>query len=46
MSWAEIKAFFASLTLQKLLPVVLIVLVGVIVVKLLLRLFDRLLERS
>ena len=46
MSWAEIKTFFASLTLQKLIPVVLIVVVGLIAVKLLLRLFDRGLERS
>ena len=46
MTWTEIKAFFASLTLQKLLPVVLILVVGIIVVKLLLKLFDRALTRS
>lgn len=46
MSWESIKTFFASLTLQKLIPVVLIVVVGFIVVKLLLKLFDRGLRRS
>lgn len=46
MNWAEIRRFFTSLTLQKLLPVVLILLVGLIVVKLLLRLFDHALRRS
>ena len=46
MSWEEIRSFFASLTLEKLLPVVLILVVGTIVVKLLLKLFDRALSRS
>ena len=46
MSWEEIKAFFASLTLQRLIPVVVILVVGFIAVKLLLKLFDRALNRS
>ena len=46
MSWEEIRSFFASLTLEKLLPVVLILVVGTIAVKLLLKLFDRALSRS
>ena len=46
MSWEEIKAFFASLTLQRLIPVVVILVVGFIAVKLLLKLFDRALSRS
>ena len=46
MSWEEIRSFFASLTLEKLLPVVLILVIGTIVVKLLLKLFDRALSRS
>ena len=46
MNWAEIKTFFTSLTLQKLVPAVLIVVVGLIAVKLLLKIFDRGLERS
>lgn len=46
MSWEEIKRFFTSLTLEKLLPVVLILIVGILVVKLLLKLFDRALGHS
>lgn len=46
MSWEEIRGFFATLTLKKLLPVILILLVGILVVKLLLKLFDRALNRS
>lgn len=46
MSWEEIRSFFASLTLKKLLPVVLILVLGILIVKLLLKLFDRALSRS
>ena len=46
MNWQEIKSFFASLTLQKLVPAILILVVGIILVKLLLKLFDRGLARS
>lgn len=46
MTWVEIKAFLASLTLQKLVPVILILVLGIIAVKLLLKLFDRALTRS
>lgn len=46
MSWEEIRSFFATLTLKKLLPVILILVVGILVVKLLLKLFDRALSRS
>lgn len=46
MDLASIKKFFASLTLQKLVPVILIVVIGLLLVKLLLKLFDRVLERS
>ncbi len=46
MNWEEIKAFFVSLSWQKLLPVVLILVVGFLVVKLLLKLFDKALSRS
>ncbi len=46
MTWEEVKAFFISLSWQKLLPVVLILVIGVLVVKLLLKLFDKALSRS
>ena len=46
MTWEEIKSFFISLSWKKILPVVLILVVGIIVVKLLLKLFDRALNRS
>lgn len=46
MDLASVKKFFASLTLQKLVPVILIVVIGLLLVKLLLKLFDRVLERS
>ena len=40
MDLASIKKFFASLTLQKLVPVILIVVIGLLLVKLLLKLFQ------
>lgn len=46
MNWEEIKSFFASLTLQKLLPCLLILVVGILVVKLILRLVNRAMDRS
>lgn len=46
MNWDNIKTFFASLTLEKLLPGLLILVVGILVVKLILRLIDRALDRS
>lgn len=46
MSWEEIRGFFTSLTLEKLLPAVLILVIGTIAVRLLLKLFDRALSRS
>ncbi len=46
MSWEDIRGFFATLTLKKLLPVVLILVLGILIVKLLLKLFDRALSRS
>lgn len=41
-----VKGFFNSLTLKKLLPPLALLLVGFVVIKLLLRLFDRALDRS
>ena len=46
MSWEKIKEFIATLSLQKVLPALLILVAGFLVVKLLLRLFDRALNRS
>lgn len=46
MNWEEIKSFFGSLTLQRLLPTLLVLGIGFLTVKLLLRLFDKLLSRS
>lgn len=46
MSWEEMKAFFSSLTLSKILPVLLVFLVCVIVTRILLRIILRMLERS
>ena len=46
MDWTKIREFFDSLTLQKILPAVLILVIGFLVVKLLLKLFDRALQRS
>ncbi len=46
MSWESIKAFFASLTLERLLPTVLILVIGILVVKLILKFFFRALSRS
>lgn len=46
MSWESICKFFASLTLQKLLPTAIVLAVGFVAVKLLLKLFDRALNHS
>lgn len=46
MNWETIKGFLSSITLEKIIPVVLILAVGTLVVKLLLKLFDRMLHRS
>ena len=46
MDWKSIKAFFASLTIEKLLPFLLILIGGLLLVKLLMKLFDRALHRS
>ena len=46
MNWENIKSFFASLTLQRLLPGLLILVVGIIAVKLIMRLIDRAMSRS
>lgn len=43
---AGLKSFFQSLTLQKLLPTLFVLVAGIIIVKLLLRLFEKLLSRS
>lgn len=41
-----VKGFFDSLTLQKVIPPLILLLVGLVAIRLLLRLFDRVLERS
>lgn len=46
MNWDQIKEFFTTLSLQKVLPALLILVVGFLAVKLLLKLFDRALNRS
>lgn len=46
MSWDKIKAFFASLTLERLLPAVIVLVLGILAVRLLLKLLDKLLNRS
>ena len=46
MNWETIKAFFASLTLEKVLPALVIFVAGILLVKLLLKLLDKLLDRS
>ncbi len=46
MTWEKVRSFFESLTLQKLLPVVVILVAGVVAVKLLMKLFDRALNKS
>ncbi len=46
MKWQDIKQFFASLTLEKLIPALVILAVGFALVKLLMKLFDRLSHRS
>ncbi len=46
MDWTKIKEFFHSLTPQKILPALLILAIGFLIVKLLLKLFDRALQRS
>lgn len=46
MNWENIKNFVAELTLQRLLPAILILLIGVLLVKLLMKLFEKALSRS
>lgn len=46
LNWQAIKSFLASLTLKKLVPGLVILVVGILVVKLLLKLFDRMLQHS
>lgn len=46
MNWESIKTFFAELSLRRILPAVLILVVGFLLVKLMLKLFDRALSRS
>lgn len=46
MTWESIRDFFATLSLERLLPAVLILVLGYLLVRLLLRLFDRALNRS
>lgn len=46
MSWQSIVAFFSTLTLERLLPALLIVVVGIVLARLLLKLFDRGLQHS
>lgn len=46
MSWQEIVSFFGSLTLKRLLPAILIAGVGIVLVQLLVKLFDRGLQHS
>lgn len=46
INWDAIKSFFASLTVKKVVPGLLILVVGMIAAKLLLKLFDRMLQRS
>jgi len=43
---SSVKSFFQSLTLQKLIPVALILVIGFVIAKLLMKLFDRMLRRS
>lgn len=46
MNWESIRSLFASLTLKKLLPTVAILVIGFLLIKLLLKIFDRALSRS
>ena len=46
MDWGKIKEFFTSMTLEKILPGLLILVVGIIAVKLIMRLVNRALNRS
>ena len=46
MNWESIKTFFAELSLQRVLPALLILVVGFVLVKLMLRIFDKALNRS
>lgn len=46
MNWKDIRDFFNALTLERLLPAILIVAVGIVAVRLLLKLFDRALAHS
>lgn len=43
---SQVKGFFSSLTLEKVIPVVVLLLVGLAVIRLVMKLFDRALERS
>lgn len=46
MNWDTLKNFLADLTLQKLLPAIVILLIGFLLVKLLMKLLDKVLSRS
>lgn len=46
MNWKDIKAFFSSVSIQQLLPFLMIFVFGMILAKILIKLFDRALERS
>lgn len=46
MDWETIKKFFAELSLKQVLPTVLIIIVGFILVRIMLRIFDKALNRS
>ena len=46
MSWKDVITFFKTLTLNRLLPAIVILAVGIVLVRLLLKLFDRGLHRS
>ncbi len=46
MNWEEIKAFLSTLTLDRILPAVAIVLIGLLVVRLALKCFDRIVART
>lgn len=46
MDLTKIKSFFASLTLEKLVPAIIILVVALFIIKILTKLFDKLLDRS
>ena len=46
MSWKEIKDFFATISIERIFPVLMVLLICIIVARILLRLFSRVLERS